>query len=72
MTASTSSSGADAPAVTPTMPDSSGSSSAALMRYTDVQPDSRANFSSARVLDELADPITTTASHCAAIAVSAD
>ena len=74
ITASTSSSGADAPAVTPTVPvRSSGSSSARVDAVAPrAQPDSRASFSSARVLDELAEPMTTTASHRAAIAVSAD
>ena len=51
---------------------SSGSSSASLTRKTRAQPASRASFSSARVLDELAEPITTTASQRGAIAISAD
>ncbi len=68
MTASTSSSGADAPAVTPTVPRrSSGSSSAWLTRKTRAQPDSTASFSSARVLELLADPMTTTTSHRSAM-----
>ena len=73
MTAFTSSSGAEAPAVTPTVPvRSSGSSSAPLTRYTRRQPDSVASAASARVLDELAEPMTTTASHSPAMAASAD
>ena len=70
---STSSSGADAPAVTPTVPyRSSGSSAALLTRKTRAQPASIASFSSARVLDELEEPMTTMASHREAIAISAD
>ena len=40
----------------------SGSSAAELIRWTRAVPASRASFSSATVLDELAEPITTTAS----------
>jgi hypothetical protein len=70
---STSSSGADAPAVTPTVPcRSSGSSSALLTRNTRGQPASIASFSRARVLEELDEPITTMASQRDAIAMSAD
>ena len=73
MTASTSSSGADAPAVTPTVPTrSSGSSSTWLTRYTRGQPASTASFSRARVLEELAEPMTTMAADCGAMAISAD
>ena len=73
MTAWTSSSGADAPAVTPTVPvSSSGSSSGPLTRNTWVAPASRASLSSARVFDELAEPITTMASQRSAMAPRAD
>ena len=62
-TAWTSSSGADAPAMTPTVPArSSGSSSGPLTRSTRGQPAAGAVRSRARVLDELAEPMTTTAS----------
>ncbi len=57
------SSGADAPAVTPTADSPSGSSAAELTRWTDRQPASMASCSSARVLDEFDDPMTTIASH---------
>ena len=69
MTASTSSSGADAPAVTPTVPVRSvGSSSGPLTRATRPHPASPARAARAMVLDELADPITTTASQRSASA----
>ena len=72
-TASTSSSGADAPAVTPTVPDrSSGSSAGSLIRYTRSHPAARASFSSATVFEEFAEPITTTESHRSAMFMSAD
>ena len=72
MTSSTRASGAEAPAVTPTVPvRSSGSSSASLTRSTRGQPPARATFSRATVLEELAEPMTTTASDSAAIAFSA-
>ena len=67
-----SSSGAEAPAVSPTTPVMlSGSSEARFTRYTFSQPSSRASFSSARVLEELAEPTMMTAPHSSAIAVSA-
>ena len=73
ITALTKSSGAEAPAVTPTTPArSSGNSSASLTRNTRSQPASAARPTRALVLDELTDPITTTASHRGAISVSAD
>ncbi|CAB4899715.1 unannotated protein [freshwater metagenome] len=60
----TSSSGADAPAVTPTVPEVfSGISSAELMRRTVLQFMDRASFSKASVLDEFDEPIIITASH---------
>jgi hypothetical protein len=43
-----------------------------LIRSTTGQPDARATFSRATVFDELAEPITTTASDLAAISLSAD
>ena len=62
-TASTRASGADAPAVTPTVPDrSSGSSEASLTRTTRGQPKATATCSRATVLDEFSEPMTTTAS----------
>ena len=65
-------SGADAPAVTATTPDkSSGRSWAPLTRRTREQPAAAATFASATVFDELADPITTTASASAQIARNA-
>ncbi len=68
MTERTSSSGADAPAVTPTVPvRSSGSSSGPFTRCTRAQPVARATFSSATVLEELAEPMTTTESQRSAI-----
>ena len=73
MTAATNSSGAEAPAVTPTTPErSDGSSSATLMRWTRGQPASTARRSRARVFEEFADPITTIASQRGAIDMSAD
>ena len=58
--------------MTPTVPvRSSGSSPASLTRRTRGQPPARATFSRATVLEELAEPITTTASDSAAIALSA-
>ena len=62
MTSSTSSSGADAPAVTPTCREVVGQLVGAVDPEHAGAPDSRASFSRARVLDELAEPITTTAS----------
>ena len=58
----TSSSGADAPAVTPTTPLRSSGSSSALVHPADTRdsPAARATFSRARVFDELAEPMTTT------------
>ncbi len=71
-TASTSSSGADAPAVTPTVPErSSGSSRASLTRSTRGHPEARATFSRARVLEEFTEPMTTTASARPAMAFRA-
>ena len=73
MTAATTSSGADAPAVTPTVPpDRRQARPAPLMRYTRGQPASAASLASALVLDELAEPMTRIASHRSAIAISAD
>ena len=72
MTSSTSASGAEAPAVTPTVPvRSSGSSLASLMRSTRGHPPARATFSRATVFDELAEPMTTTASDSEAMALRA-
>ncbi|TPW14181.1 MAG: hypothetical protein FD127_1566 [Acidimicrobiaceae bacterium] len=72
MTASTSSSGAEAPAVTPTTPDSSaGSSPAWFTRKTRGPPVWAASFSSALVFDEFAEPITTIASQRSTIAIRA-
>ena len=49
--------------MTPTVPErSSGSSAASLTRRTRGQPEARATFSRARVLEELTEPMTTTAS----------
>jgi len=72
ITDSTSSSGADAPAVTPTVPArSSGISAASFTRNTSGQPAARASFSNARVFEEFALPITTTASASRAMRSSA-
>jgi hypothetical protein len=72
MTWFTSSSDADAPAVTPTVPTrSSGSSSAVFTRSTRSQPASLASLASARVFEELAEPITTMASQRGASSSSA-
>ena len=72
MTSFTNSSGAEAPAVTPMRPSrSSGSSSAALIRNTRRLPESMASFCSALVFEELADPITITASQRSAMAANA-
>ena len=59
--------------MTPTVPRRSpGSSPASLTRSTRGQPAAAAVRSSARVLDELAEPMTTTASHWPAMALRAD
>ena len=59
--------------MTPTVPARSpGSSSGPLMRCTRGQPASAARRSSARVLDELAEPMTTRASQRGAISMRAD
>ena len=75
MTACTTSSGALAPAVTPTMRAparaASSSSSTPLMRCTVGHPTFLATFSRASVFDELALPMTSTASARLAMAVSA-
>ncbi len=72
ITDSTSSSLADAPAVTPTVPDRSlGSSSAVLTRSTLAQPLSVASRARAIVFDEFDDPMTTIASHSGAILTNA-
>ena len=71
-TSSTSSSGAEAPAVTPTWPNKScGSSLALLMRRTRLHPESIASRSRARVFDELDEPITMMLSHRSAICMRA-
>ena len=73
ITASTNSSGAEAPAVTPTVPlKSEGNSWAEFTRKTLAHPASRARRSRARVFDELADPMTMMASHRGAIDINAD
>ena len=61
MTSWTSSSGADAPAVTPTMPREIVGQLVGTVDAVDPRrsPTSPASFSSARVLDELAEPMTT-------------
>ena len=72
MTSSTNDSGAEAPAVTPTVPvRSSGSSAAEFTRSTRGVPASVASLARATVLDELAEPITTTASQRGAISARA-
>src|ERR1700733_12955410 len=71
-TAWTRDSGADAPAVTPTVPDRSvGTSEASLTRTTRGQPKAMATFSKAMVFDEFGEPITTTASALPAMALRA-
>ena len=76
MTCSTTSFGAEAPAVTPTTSDgsknSAGISAAVLTRATRSQPASLASFSRARVFDEFAEPMTTIAPQRAASSISAD
>ena len=70
--ARTTSSGAEAPAVTPTVPvRSAGSSSGPFTRSTRGHPAARATFSRAVVLDEFAEPMTTTASASPAMALRA-
>ena len=72
ITSHTRCSGAEAPAVTPMVPErSSGTSLASLMRSTRRQPASAANSTRDMVFDELAEPITSTASHSGAISIIA-
>ncbi len=73
ITAWTTSSGAEAPAVTPTVPlRSVGSSSGPFTRNTRSQPASVANLARAFVLELFEDPMTTKASQRSAIAINAD